>query len=43
MFVNPFSGEGQACKVYNTKIAHVFQIAGITTTVTGELYLFSFI
>ena len=38
MFVNPFSGEGQACKVYNTKIAHVFQIAGITTTVTGKLY-----
>ncbi|KAL5268000.1 hypothetical protein ACHWQZ_G004897 [Mnemiopsis leidyi] len=34
VFVNPFSGEGQACKVYNTKIAHVFQIAGITTTVT---------
>ncbi|XP_063686194.1 ceramide kinase-like isoform X2 [Bolinopsis microptera] len=34
VFVNPFSGEGLACKVYNTKIAHIFQIAGITTTVT---------
>ena len=37
VFVNPFSGEGLACKVYNTKIAHIFQIAGITTTVTGMI------
>lgn len=34
VFVNPFSGEGMACKVYNTRIAHIFQIAGITTTIT---------
>ena len=36
VFVNPYSGEGKGCQIYNTKVAPIFQLAGITTTVTGE-------
>jgi len=34
VFVNPYSGEGKGCQIYNTKVAPIFQLAGITTTVT---------
>ena len=36
VFVKPYSGEGKGCQIYNTKVAPIFQLAGITTTVTGE-------